>query len=348
MARGENAYFRGMVDDALAGDSNAYAILYVATYQNLYQRAYYYTQNEYKTQDILSRIYLEAFTTLDTLKSPRSFRVWVRNLSEKYIILQMREDDPEHWNDVKTIEPIPLRIQRVMYGRKAPTMNLDIAGQLLEYLFWEANITPNTLPLETLAEFHQYRMNQLLVQRFALTAAIVFLIMAPLWFIAPEFTVDKHVDHGVVRYDVTVNSLFNIKSVTAQLNNKMLPVTQSDRCIYNITPTDNGEMYVQVLYFNNMAKEQTITVTEVDRISPQVVESHLQNGVVTLVLSDDGSGIDYDAICITALTGEQLDITRDDTDGVESISFDYPGTNVDIVIPDMAGNRLHLLLSHNK
>ena len=346
MSRGENAYYRGMIEEALAGDSNSYAILYVATYQNLYQWAYYYTKNEYTTQDILTDTYIEAFTHLTDLKSPRSFRVWVRNIAEQYILAALRNQAPTQWDQVDTLPHPTLTMRREIYGHRAPRMSLEIAGQLLEYLFYEIGMTPNTLPLDTLADFHEYRMNLLRIQRLALAVVVFFLCLAPLWFIAPSFDVAERTNHGVVSYDLTVKSFFNIKSVTAQVGDQFFPVTQSDSHTYTVKPTMNGDMDLRVTYFNSMTSEQRITVTKVDRDAPVVLESHMNEGTVTLIVQDNNTGVDYNAIALTSFSGEQLTFSHAVVDGQETVSFTYPGESVDIVIPDMAGNRLHLLLSN--
>ena len=346
MARGENAYYKRLIDDALAGDSNSYAILFVSTYQNLYQRAFYYTQNEYMTQDILTDTYIQAFSNLSSIPSPRSFRVWVRYLEERYILAQLCTIDEAKWKNVATLPSPTIKERRAMYGRRAPKMHLDIAGQLLEYLFFEAGIEPNNLPLDALEEYHHYRMNQLFIQRIALGVAVIFLLHTPLWFVTPDFSVVDTTDHGIVTYEVNTSRWVNVKSVTAQMSNQLVPVTQSDKHSYIVKPTANGELFIQVTYFNNMVSDQAFQVTGVDRQAPVVEDSHLKEGVVTLVLSDDNSGVDYDAISITALTGESLPVTPAMVEGKETISFPYEGGNVDIVIPDRAGNRLHLLLSN--
>ena len=345
MARGETAYYKVMIEEALAGDSNSYAILYAATYQNLYQWAFYYTKSEYATQDILTDTYIEAFSHLQELQSPRSFRVWVRNIAQKYILRALRKNDPETWREVNALPRPTLAMRRAIYGRKAPRMSLDIAGQLLEYLFYEVGITPNTLPLDTLAEYHEYRMNLLRIQRAALTLLVFFLCLTPFWFIAPPFEVTEVNEHGVVTYNLTVDNFLSIKSVTAQVGDQFFPVTQSGKHVYTVRPTNNGDMDLRVTYFNNMTSEQRITVTGVDRDAPVVVDSHMRSGVVTLAISDAVSGIDYEQIAITSLSGTNVPITQEVVDGQETISFSYPGESVDIVIPDKAGNRLHLLLS---
>ncbi|MBQ4374087.1 MAG: hypothetical protein II785_08260, partial [Lachnospiraceae bacterium] len=116
MARGENAYYKRLIDDALAGDSNSYAILFVSTYQNLYQRAFYYTQNEYMTQDILTDTYIQAFSNLSSIPSPRSFRVWVRYLEERYILAQLCTIDEAKWKNVAALPAPTMKERRAMYG----------------------------------------------------------------------------------------------------------------------------------------------------------------------------------------------------------------------------------------
>ena len=66
---------------AQAGDSNAFAELYVATYQQQYRYAYKYLKDEHLAQDALQETFIQALRNIRTLQNPRLFVAWLNRIN---------------------------------------------------------------------------------------------------------------------------------------------------------------------------------------------------------------------------------------------------------------------------
>ena len=62
-------YIAKLVRKTQAGDSDAFAELYTATYQSQYRFAYQYVKDSYLAQDILQEVYILVLKNLDTEES---------------------------------------------------------------------------------------------------------------------------------------------------------------------------------------------------------------------------------------------------------------------------------------
>lgn len=74
-------HLAGLVTAVQAGDSNAFAELYTATYEKQYQYAYRYLKDEYLAQDALQEVYIAALRGIHTLKNPRLFLSWLNQIN---------------------------------------------------------------------------------------------------------------------------------------------------------------------------------------------------------------------------------------------------------------------------
>ena len=70
-----------LVNRVKQGDSDAFAELYTATYQNLYQFTYRYIKDQYRAQDILQDVYIIALKNIKQLKNPRLFVSWLNQIN---------------------------------------------------------------------------------------------------------------------------------------------------------------------------------------------------------------------------------------------------------------------------
>lgn len=69
-------YLAKLVRRTQAGDSNAFAELYTATYQKQYYFTCQYAKDMYLAQDILQDVYIVVLKNIHTLKNPRLFISW--------------------------------------------------------------------------------------------------------------------------------------------------------------------------------------------------------------------------------------------------------------------------------
>lgn len=74
-------YIADLVPRAQAGDSDAFAELYAATYQRQYHFAYRYLNDEYLAQDALSEVYILALENLSKLKEPSLVIAWLNQIN---------------------------------------------------------------------------------------------------------------------------------------------------------------------------------------------------------------------------------------------------------------------------
>lgn len=74
-------YIAKLVSRAQIGDSDAFAELYVATYQRQYLYAYHYLKDEYLAQDALQETYVLALKNLAKLKEPTLVISWLNQIN---------------------------------------------------------------------------------------------------------------------------------------------------------------------------------------------------------------------------------------------------------------------------
>lgn len=74
-------YIAQLVTKAQAGDSDAFAELYAATYQRQYHFSYRYLKDEYLAQDALQETYILALQNLSKLKDPSLIVAWLNQIN---------------------------------------------------------------------------------------------------------------------------------------------------------------------------------------------------------------------------------------------------------------------------
>ena len=81
MAELDHKYLAELVLRAQEGDSDSFAELYVATYQQQYRFSYRYLQDQYLAQDALQETYILALRNLTTLRDPLVFVSWLNQIN---------------------------------------------------------------------------------------------------------------------------------------------------------------------------------------------------------------------------------------------------------------------------
>ncbi len=74
-------YISRLVVSAQAGEGEAFAELYAATYQKQYAFALWYLEDEYLARDALQKIYVTALRNMAQLKDPDLFLSWLKQIS---------------------------------------------------------------------------------------------------------------------------------------------------------------------------------------------------------------------------------------------------------------------------
>lgn len=81
MAELDYKYLAELVLRAQEGDSDSFAELYLATYQQQFRFSYRYLQDEFLAQDALQETYILALKNMTTLRDPHVFVSWLNQIN---------------------------------------------------------------------------------------------------------------------------------------------------------------------------------------------------------------------------------------------------------------------------
>ena len=230
-------------------------------------------------------------------------------------------------------------------GRQTPKLDTQTAEKMLEEIFAECGVKPNSVPMEALSAYTVYRKERFYLQRGILIGILVLFFLLPFLFIDSRFTVDsaEFGVRGLPVYTLHVTSLLPPGSIRAQLKNRRLPVYEADGRTFTIEPTRNGSMKLSVELINRQLTETEVDVTGVDENGPRFLYNEIVGREVHLYVQDDGIGTDYDEVYALNSAGEVIRPIRTDPEkGL--IVFDYPDERWDVYIPDHIGNTMHLAM----
>lgn len=77
MKKLDEQYITQLVRKAQNGNSNAFAELFTATYQDQYSYAYQYLREEEKAKTAIAETYKRALTDIRMMKNPEHFQMWL-------------------------------------------------------------------------------------------------------------------------------------------------------------------------------------------------------------------------------------------------------------------------------
>ncbi len=314
--------------------SNAFAGLFAITFQQQFSLAYSYLWNKGYVLDVLFDVYFTALRSIKRIPRSKTFNQWINDLNRESCEILVSEKD---------IRPPRGRIH-------IPELATEDAKRLLEYVFYEEGQDENTIPLETLIEYNQYRERRYGLLRFFNLAIILAVIIAPTSLIKPEFDLSQNHDYflnGRIRYDITFDSPLPVDTVTATIGNTKTPVYQSGKHTYYVLPTANGKLTVTANFINHQTVKQHATVSGVDRDVPVLVDSKIIDGQIVLYVKDDGSSIDYDRIIALDDAKHVIDPVSC-TSIIGEVIFPFRQSALHVYIPDRAGNVLHLVIDGKK
>lgn len=227
-----------------------------------------------------------------------------------------------------------------------PELDMDQASRILENVFDVNQVEPNSIPLEVLTSYSNYRKERFSLQRMIIVIIMTLFLLMPVLFIPADFTlkIDGNSDTVNPTYTLEITSPMPVKRINASINGRNVSVYETGSQIYSIEPTINGRMTVTVTLLNNQTTTRYVDVANIDLKPPTVVSSDVANGQIYLYVSDEGSGIDYEKIEAVARDGS---ITRPLSYNPETgcIIFPYPEDSLNVYIPDFAENKLQLILS---
>lgn len=232
--------------------------------------------------------------------------------------------------------------------KKHEELNADVAGQMLQNIFDVCEVEPNTVPLDDLQSYSNYRKDRFFLQKVVLVIVMLLFLAIPLMFVAPKITVLEQVTQAPhPAYNLNVDSVLPITSVRASVNGQDVPVYEKQEKVYSIEPDISGTMVVTVKCVNNQYAMQQIEVSTIDRDVPNVVSDETKNGMIYIYLEDEGSGVAWQKIYAKKSDGTEFKPDKYDADA-GWIAFKYPKESINIFVPDKSENILQLALTIKK
>lgn len=228
-----------------------------------------------------------------------------------------------------------------------PQLSFDEASRILEKAFEIVGMENNTIPLEVLASYSNYRKERFTLQRTVLVVVMTLFVLLPLLFIPAAFSVEK--DETLQRnynpvYRLTVESPMLVDRVNASIDGYHIPVYEAGSHVYSIEPSRNGKMEITVTLINRQAVTRYVEVTEVDREVPKALSCKKEGDAIHLYLADDGSGVDFSKLEAYDSEGEELEPIKVEEETGKVL---LPATTdtINVFAEDFAGNRLQLILT---
>ena len=124
---------------------------------------------------------------------------------------------------------------------------------------------------------------------------------------------------------LTVKSFFPTKSVSMTLDGEPLELEKGKHRTYTATVYKNGSIESCVVNLNGMPATVFEHVNVLDDNPPEFSSTDIQDGVVTITLSDSQSGINFDSIYALDSAGERVEPTSVDPRQQHPLLRDGPG-----------------------
>lgn len=227
-----------------------------------------------------------------------------------------------------------------------PELSADIASLLLNNVFAECDIIPNSIPLETLESWGNYKRTEFRLGRVISYTILVILVLIPLFFFKPTIIAQRtQVDSSTAAvYEIQVKTLLPVDGVVATLDGDPLTLEKVNSRSYLTSIKQNGRLEIKATALNGQYSVKFYDVAHLDMDKPAFVKSYTENGMIYLILKDTYSGINYDTV--EALDDNQGKVDPSSVDKkTGTIVFRVPTTPITVSISDNAGNTLQILLS---
>lgn len=244
---------------------------------------------------------------------------------------------------MKSYKPINPKIRKM--NRKSSLSHMA-ADQMLQNVFTVCGTESNSVPLEVIEDFANYKKERFVLVRTILTVIIILLLLIPFLFLKGTVSIFEHQSGTSPIYNITVGTLFPVK-ITATQNDHHLPVYNTGFQSYSVEPSRNGPMEICVTFFNQQQLTEIVQVNHADTDAPSFINSQVSDQKVFLYVTDTATGVDYEAIYAKDASGDIFyPLSYDSADGC--IVFGSPTSAINVYIPDMVGNELILILTPNK
>ena len=162
-------------------------------------------------------------------------------------------------------------------------------------------------------------------------------------------------DYLSTQASMTIESWFPTKSISFNMDGEELEPVKDKRRTYSVPITRNGVLEVTVVNLNGMSSTVFKHVNVLDDIPPSFENATLEDGILTLRVTDSQSLVNSDAIYAVDSAGiqraplsvERIEDTIDNTTAY-SITFEMDLNGLHVYVQDKAGNEAQKTFTTHK
>lgn len=227
--------------------------------------------------------------------------------------------------------------------QQPPELSQEAANAIIAQVFAACNQEPNKTPLEVLTSYSLYRRERYSLQKAILVFMLCVFLLLPACFVAPRFSVEEIAisETGIPTYQVRVHNRLPIRLVSAKIDDRPVPIYESDSAVYTVEPNKNGTLTITVTLFNRQYALWSTEIDTVDADPPVLVSSENRSGNIRIYYTDAGVGVD--ASTAYAIGSQQIAPSAYST---EEGWVEFPLTeSMNVFISDRNGNTLQLLIT---
>lgn len=232
--------------------------------------------------------------------------------------------------------------------RKEQEIQLDpqLANQILSNAYEACEYEKNTIPLEILTSYSNYRKERFLFQKTILAFCAVAFLLLPILFVAPKFSITQITGEtpGKPAIEVRLQNLIPMDHINASMDGVKMPVYEMADGTYQIIPDRNGELIVSVELWNQQQLNKSFSVSGVDSEPPVLLSSEQTEGNLILYFSDNSGALDVENTYASTMSGEIFKPVFYDAETL-SVGFAYPAENINISVSDQSGNVLNIVVT---
>lgn len=227
--------------------------------------------------------------------------------------------------------------------KKKAALPPETAQQMLFNVFAACNHPQNSVPMEALMSYSNYRRERYAIQRTVIAVMLILFMLLPILFFYGDVSVNQtnSEKNENPTYRISVHALLPIKHIQAHMGERTVPIYALSEDEYVIQPGNNGTMEITIMLVNHQYTTIEFPVSGVDNEMPQLKEARWTEDCLYLYLTDDESGVDFENVYAIDDEGRRIEPVA--WDG-EKVAFNDPETEWQVFVPDFRGNVLQIQL----
>lgn len=225
-------------------------------------------------------------------------------------------------------------------------LDLTAADHILQNVFSACNQPPNAISLSHISSIAPPRCVGYRLAEATIILMLIVLLLTPFMLIGPKIGAELATAKDALSadYEIKIQSLMPVRSVSATLNDQPLPVNRVSGKHFSVNVQKNGILSITVTLMNNLSEKYSTNVSHFDQTDPIITRHQLQGDQFYVYVKDEESGVDFPGIYALTLEGERISpLSYEETSGL--VVFPYSGQPLNLYLPDRQGNTLQAVLT---